>query len=110
MRLALGIDAKTRKLRGTGNIFKLGHLQQNRRLHVAILLKALQGAETLTLTLIGPDGKESEPIVKQYAAADHGDYFETAYFDATHWRSGTHHIKVNLNDVGFAVSEFAVIP
>lgn len=110
VRLALAIDPQTKKLRGTGNIFKLAHLQQNKRLHVAILLKALQGGETLTLTLIDPSGKESEPIVKQYAADDRGDYFETAFFDATHWRTGVHQIKVNLSDIGFAISEFAVVP
>ena len=85
----------------------LNHLK---KLRIAVLLKNMQGGETLTMTLIGPDGGESTPIVQQYGPEDRGEFFATAFFEATEWKPGPHQIKVNLHGQNFAIAEFAVTP
>lgn len=110
VRLALDIDPKTMKLRGTGSIFTLAQLNQAKKLRVAVLLKSLRGGETLTMTLIDPSGKESPPVVQQYGPDDHGDFFAAAFFEANPWKPGPHQLKVNLSDQAYAISEFIVAP
>ncbi|MBI4367085.1 MAG: hypothetical protein HY543_09730 [Deltaproteobacteria bacterium] len=110
VKLAIDINPRTMKLKGSGAVFSARLLNQRKKLKVAVLLKGLLGGETLTLTLVNPEGGESAPIVKQYAKEERGEFFATAFFEAGKWRTGPHQVKVNLNDQSFAIHEFMVIP
>lgn len=110
MRLALAIDPKTMQLRGSGSVFQASVLNRLKKMRVAVLLKGLRGGETLTLTLIDPEGKAAEPIVKQYGPDERGDFYAAAFFESNRWRPGTHQINVNLNEQSFAIQEFIVVP